>query len=284
MHLEPVHDAGRSVRSAIVALGGLGVAIVVAAWLGSSPGGPGPSLTPPEATGGIRAIATTGPAFAPDAPGPCLGPTTDLTNPARFSTPLAGSDVRGGAPVLVAGQGAPNGVIVQLTSSDGVSVSAPADALGDFSAQLTFVSPTQPEAVSVTAAAVGQDRLGASYCGAPLATVAFTVLPGADVSVWQPAAGRFVGPPFSVAGATAGAIAEVQVRLESPDGSLIDATSVATVPAGNGDHAFRSPPLQVEPADLGPAVLIVTWTDPRTGVQAPELVRSVVLASVPPAP
>lgn len=284
MHLEPVHDAGRSARSAIVALGFLGVAIVVAAWLGSARIGPTPTFAPPDGTPGPRAIAATGPSFAPDAPGPCLGPSTDLTSPAQFSAPLAGSDVRGGSPFLVVGQGAPVGVIVQLTSSDGLSVSAPADAFGDFSARLTFVSPTQPEAVSVMAAAVGQDRLGASYCGAPLATVAFTVLPGADVSVWQPAADRFVGPPFTVAGATAGAIAQVQVRLEAPDGSLIDQTTVSTVPAANGDHAFQSRPLAVEPSDLGRAVLIVTWTDPRTGVQAPELVRPVVLATAPPSP
>jgi hypothetical protein len=284
MQLEPVHDTGRSARSAIVALGFLGVAIVVAAWLGSARMVPTPSFSPPDGSAGPRAIAATAPSFAPDAPGPCLGPTSDLTSAAQFSTPLAGSDVRGGSAVLVAGQGAPIGVIVQLTSSDGLSVSAPADALGDFSAQLTFVSPTRPEAVSVAAAAVGQDRLGASYCGAPLATVAFTVLPGADVSVWQPAADRFVGPPFSVAGATGGAIAEVQVRLEAPDGSLIDQTSVSTAPAADGDHAFQSRPLAVERSDLGPAVLVVTWTDPRTGVQAPELVRPVVLATAPPSP
>ncbi|MGH2467040.1 MAG: hypothetical protein ACRDGL_04845, partial [Candidatus Limnocylindrales bacterium] len=123
-----------------------------------------------------------------------------------------------------------------------------------------------------------------SYCGAPLGAVAFTVLPGADVSVWEPIGQDLLGPPFIVSGATAGAIAAMRVRLEAPDGSLIDEATVPTFKVADGDHAFRSPPLAVERSDLGPAVLIVIWTDPRTGVEAPELVRQVRLISGPASP
>lgn len=275
MQLQPVRDAGSSRRLAFVVVGLAACAIVAAGWLGSHPfggteGGPG---TAARAAG--PGSSTT------DGPGPCLGPDTRRTAPAAILSPAAGSDVRAGGPIDVQGTGAPAGTIVQLTTSEGLTFSAPTDRLGDFSADVTFLGPTQPQAVSVAASAAGQDQRGASYCGAPLAAVSFTLLPGADMSIWSPAGSVLTGPSFVVSGATAGAIAAVRVRLESPDGSLIDERIVPTVAVADGDHAFRTPPLAVNRADLGPAILIITWTDPRTGAQAPELVRAVTLAAGP---
>lgn len=280
MQLQPVHDPGTPRRLAFVAIGALTCGLVALAWFGGDP-----FRTPvvpasavrtsgePSDRRAVTAQASTGGA------GPCLGSTADLGSPVRFTAPQAGTDIRGGTAVRVAGQGAPVGIVVQLTTADGQTISAPTDQRGAFAAEVTFVSPTQPQSATIRAAAAGIDQRGASYCGAPLGAVAFTVLPGADVSVWEPAQADLSGPPFSVSGATAGAIPTVRVRLEAPDGSLIDEVTVPTFKVADGDHAFRSPPLAVERSDLGPAVLILIWTDPRTGVQAPELVRRVRLTA-----
>lgn len=261
------------------AVGGLALAVLLVAWRGSNPSQRSPAPTVAGETVPPIARTTANDSWSPKQTGPCLGAASDQTVPVRFTAPLAGSDVRAGSPVRVAGENAPAGVIVQLTTGEGDTVSAAANALGDFTAEVTFAPPTQPQGVAIRAAAAGQDRLGASYCGAPLGAVAFTLLPGADMSIWSPAGSDLSGPPFIVSGATAGAIASVQVRLERPDGSLIDERTVSTAQAANGDHTFHSPPLSVNRSDLGPAVLIVTWIDPRTGGQAPELVERIRLGT-----
>ncbi|MGH2468408.1 MAG: hypothetical protein ACRDGL_11880, partial [Candidatus Limnocylindrales bacterium] len=158
MQLQPVHDPGTPRRLAFIAIGALACGLVALAWLG---GDPFRTPVPAQAVrGSVRAPspgAVTAEASA-DGGGPCLGSSADLGSPVRFTAPQAGTDVRGGTVVRVAGQDAPVGIIVQLTTADGQTISAPTDRRGAFAAEVTFVSPTQPRSATIRAAAAGIDQ------------------------------------------------------------------------------------------------------------------------------